>query len=491
MLVRYDAAGVLDATFGTAGVASTDFPDSSGSALLLFGLALQPDGKLVAVGGGGAVIALARFDADGTLDATFGTGGHVTTDVHLGGSGPSARAYAALVQPDGKLALAGVTTTVADTGDGFPVTVGVALVLRYDADGALDTTFNSTGIVRIAGGSLFGGVQEARALIIQPDDELLAVGTSYLRKRITTDGTIDSSFSSNQDLDGSAYALLIQPDMKLVAAGFSPTGSQSTFEIVRFGAGDCGDGVVDPFELCDDGNLISGDGCDANCTPTGCGNNIVTAGEDCEPGLSYCCTASCAFENAGSPCASNGNVCANHACDDAGTCQHLATPSATCAAPPAKKSVLQITHPSSPTKRSVTWTWKRGPVHVADFDDPTQTLYALCVYDDSAGSPMLEENIPLPTCSTCWTSNAKGWKYKDNTGSPYGGAQSATLRSTANASGSLKVKAKGPDLFILPLPMSVDPKVTVQLRNAAGDCWGADFSVPTENDADRFKAKSD
>src|SRR5262249_51178627 len=44
----------------------------------------------------------------------------------------------------------------------------------------------------------------------------------------------------------------------------------------------CGNGTVGPFEQCDDNNLTSGDGCDADCTFTGCGNRIVTTGEQCD-----------------------------------------------------------------------------------------------------------------------------------------------------------------------------------------------------------------
>src|SRR5262249_893612 len=59
----------------------------------------------------------------------------------------------------------------------------------------------------------------------------------------------------------------------------------------------CGDGIVSPFELCDDHNLVNGDGCDSNCTPTGCGNGIVTAGEQCDEGAgngtNLWCSASC------------------------------------------------------------------------------------------------------------------------------------------------------------------------------------------------------
>jgi len=46
----------------------------------------------------------------------------------------------------------------------------------------------------------------------------------------------------------------------------------------------CPNGTLDPRESCDDGNLVSGDGCDTNCTLTGCGNGVLTAGEDCDDG---------------------------------------------------------------------------------------------------------------------------------------------------------------------------------------------------------------
>ncbi len=62
----------------------------------------------------------------------------------------------------------------------------------------------------------------------------------------------------------------------------------------------CGNNVVEPSELCDDGNLVDGDGCDSNCTPTGCGNGIVTAGEQCDDGNTVsgdCCSATCMNEN--------------------------------------------------------------------------------------------------------------------------------------------------------------------------------------------------
>lgn len=118
----------------------------------------------------------------------------------------------------------------------------------------------------------------------------------------------------------------------------------------------CGNGLVEASEVCDDGNLVNGDGCDANCTPTGCGNGIVTAPETCDDGNTSggdgcsatckiegcgdgivsgseqcddgnllngdCCSSSCQLEPAGSACTSDGNPCTDDVCNASGTCEH-------------------------------------------------------------------------------------------------------------------------------------------------------------------------
>ena len=63
----------------------------------------------------------------------------------------------------------------------------------------------------------------------------------------------------------------------------------------------CGDNVPDPGELCDDGNLTDGDGCDSNCTPTGCGNGRVTTGEECDDGNTVAGDG-CSGNNTQPPC---------------------------------------------------------------------------------------------------------------------------------------------------------------------------------------------
>src|SRR5262249_55082423 len=62
------------------------------------------------------------------------------------------------------------------------------------------------------------------------------------------------------------------------------TGRLEEWRLTIVTATACGDGILDPGEICDDGNAIDGDGCDNNCTPTGCGDGVVTAGEDCDDG---------------------------------------------------------------------------------------------------------------------------------------------------------------------------------------------------------------
>src|SRR5439155_272563 len=101
-VARYNADGSLDASFGVGGEVTTDFNSSFNVAL---SVALQTDGRIVAAGisgtgGGDADFALARYNAGGSLDTTFGMGGKVLTDF-----GPSSGnvANSVAVQADGKI----------------------------------------------------------------------------------------------------------------------------------------------------------------------------------------------------------------------------------------------------------------------------------------------------------------------------------------------------------------------------------------------------
>src|SRR5205823_1660150 len=126
----YNADGSLDSSFGNNGLVITDFGFDSQA----FALAVQTDGKIVVAGytftGGSQYdFALARYNTDGSLDTTFGTNGEVVTDFGTGGD----EALAVVIDADGKIVVAGYTFT-GDSQYDFALA-------RYNADGSLDTSF--------------------------------------------------------------------------------------------------------------------------------------------------------------------------------------------------------------------------------------------------------------------------------------------------------------------------------------------------------------
>src|SRR5207247_6117422 len=141
---RYTPKGELDGRFGAGGTVTTSMSSAGGFDEHVWNLALDREGRIVAAGDavtatGGFDVALARFNADGTLDTSFGTAGKVTTAV-----GPGTRrdrAHDVEVLEDGKIVVAGF----ADMGPGAG---GRNFMLaRYNPDGTLDSSFGSGGIV--------------------------------------------------------------------------------------------------------------------------------------------------------------------------------------------------------------------------------------------------------------------------------------------------------------------------------------------------------
>ncbi len=253
-LARYNADGSVDLTFGSAGRVVTDF-DGDDTA---FALAVQPDGKIVVAGvstGGGTMdFALARYDSDGTLDATFGSGGRVVTD--LGGQD---EAFALVVQPDGRLVATGASTAAGS--------LDFALA-RYNTDGTLDATFGAAGqVVTDFGPAFVGsdpsncalpiadfhGTDVAFALALQLDGKLVAAGVStgdFALARYNADGSLDTTFGTCGRVitdfagdDAAASALVVQPDGKLVAAGRRSVASHPSFSLARYAS----DGTLDPI----------------------------------------------------------------------------------------------------------------------------------------------------------------------------------------------------------------------------------------------------
>ena len=239
-LARFNPDGTLDPTFGTGGTVITDFRgDPLGDRVS--SLAVQADGKLVAAGTIGfrdksvTEFALARYTADGTLDPTFGTDGKVITAFH----NPSGTSFdnvlhALVLQPDGKLVAAGTSRTV-------PYRLDFALA-RYNPDGTLDPTFGTGGEVTTDFGFDLGDDQ-AFALALQPDGKLVATGRAVPENgagiglvRYNSDGTLDRSFGAagkvTTAVASSGQALAIQPNGRLVVAG--TVGGNASSVLVRY-----------------------------------------------------------------------------------------------------------------------------------------------------------------------------------------------------------------------------------------------------------------
>src|SRR5205823_1436829 len=138
---RYNAAGSLDTSFGTGGKVTTAIGSTDDEVLALV---LQPDGKLVAAGftasAGNSAFALVRYNADGSLDTSFGTGGKVTTSI----GSVDDKAIALVLQPDGKLVAAGYSK------GGSNIAFALA---RYNAEGSRDASLGAAGQVATAAAS--------------------------------------------------------------------------------------------------------------------------------------------------------------------------------------------------------------------------------------------------------------------------------------------------------------------------------------------------
>ena len=294
------APGQLDTSFGTQGRAVVFFRNDTrlgfGDNAEAYAVAVQPDGKIVAAGraavqetSGG--FALARLNADGTPDAAFGNNGQVTTRV----LGNNDEAYAVKLQPDGKIVVAG--TAYAGTG-----TYEFALV-RYHADGTLDQTFGAGGKVTTD----FGGDDVVRALLIQPDGKIVAVGFKinelFVLARYETDGSLDATFGAGGrvvtnfgSLRSQAYAAVLQPDGKIVAAGdahsllttmdfalarylpngaLDPTFGTAGLVTTDFGRtfGDYARGVA----IQPDGRIVAAGWAENNCTSCGTKSDVALA----------------------------------------------------------------------------------------------------------------------------------------------------------------------------------------------------------------------
>lgn len=189
----------------------------------------QPDGKHVLVGVSGYDLLVARYNADWSVDASFGAGkGFALYETSLGNI---ERGYAVAIQPDGMIVAGGIVQ------DGVTYAVR-PLVVRFTAAGELDTGFGG-GDGAMAHESDAG---EVRALLVQADGKILVgidQGYSWqtILVRLNGDGTYDASFgggSGRVAAAGSCFGLVPLADGKFVRAGSSYDGSNAWVWLRRF-----------------------------------------------------------------------------------------------------------------------------------------------------------------------------------------------------------------------------------------------------------------
>jgi uncharacterized delta-60 repeat protein len=243
-LVRYNGDGSLDTGFGDlGGGTSTDFNGGNDDA---FSILVQPDGKLVAVGSAISQtdyydFAAARYNANGSLDSGFGTGGKVELDF---GNHDFDRAHAAALQADGKIVAAGFAISNGGLTQPFALA-------RWNANGTLDSGFDGDGKAEIDFGSF---LQAAWDVLVQPDGKIVTAGypnsegsdSDFLLARQLPNGALDPSFgtggkvrTSFGDLNGGAEGAVLQPDGRVVAVGWQATFSDvsnqwSQFALARY-----------------------------------------------------------------------------------------------------------------------------------------------------------------------------------------------------------------------------------------------------------------
>lgn len=241
-VVRLNADGGLDSTFGNGGFVTTDFTGGQDGAT---SVALLPDGKIIAAGYSETPLvlnsrrrasAMARYNSNGSLDASFGTGGKVHSDF----GADYQRISRMLIKSDGKIITFGDAS-----GDNFVTPSRIGLT-RYNSDGSIDTSFGTNGrfFIRFNEAGRFTEGTNLRDAAIQPDGKIIITGhasvlipncvssptvnCSALHSfmfRYTPQMTLDRKFGRRQGKENGNYdqfwGVSLQSDGRIVIGGYN------------------------------------------------------------------------------------------------------------------------------------------------------------------------------------------------------------------------------------------------------------------------------
>lgn len=203
LAARYNSDGTLDTTFGTDGT----YADSN--SMTFAAALLQPDGKIIVAGSphgqffGYDNFSVIRLNANGTRDQGFGTGGRVVFEF----GGNTDTVAGAVLLPDGKILLTGYSV-------GNSSTSGTIDFVKFNSDGSLDQAFGNGGSIYYFRGAV-STTPAVRNLVALPDGRVVVLGSDFAA-RFNADGSVDTSFGVNGFATGGAEKFYLQPDGKFI-----------------------------------------------------------------------------------------------------------------------------------------------------------------------------------------------------------------------------------------------------------------------------------
>jgi uncharacterized delta-60 repeat protein len=289
-VARFNVDGTLDTTFGSGGIGLTD-PVGDGNVTST--MILLPDGKLLAGGATfplliGNQLAFARFMQDGSADRSFGQGGVVTTMI-------DGLPQTLLPQSDGSV----VVVAVIDAGPAASQALPKTLLVRLLPTGGLDPSFGEGGSITLQFDGLSTWPSKA---VLEPDGRILLAlrhGSQFTLMRLFPSGTADGSFGNagkvvaqvgEPDSASQAEDIALQADGKILVVGtVEQAGGPLGFRriaVARFNP----DGSLDPFFAPGGVTLAwSKFGAEGSSLVIQPGGRIVVSGAVEDPPYFYCC----------------------------------------------------------------------------------------------------------------------------------------------------------------------------------------------------------
>jgi len=232
----YAADGDLDTSFGTGGIVNETFGNFSSRHN---SVVIQPDGKIIVAGNALAAnftndFSLVRYNPNGTPDNSFGTNGKLYADV----GGRNDIVPIILLQPDGKIVLVGQSRNAQDRN--------TISIFRFNADGTTDSSFGTNGVALSAFTTSGTRGDTPGDAVLQPDGKIVVTGawqgTAFCVGRFNADGSVDNNFGTSGNLcattspagTGLLNSIALQTDGKIVVAGEFATSFTSPFNFIVF-----------------------------------------------------------------------------------------------------------------------------------------------------------------------------------------------------------------------------------------------------------------